>query len=293
MSKLNRFPLILITLSLCLSASLPGNATQAVTETTTATTDAPPATSTFSAEKLDFPQAYQKGVEFYQAKSFPDAVVAFKQAVLLRPDSVNALTNLGLSFFQTGKKGPALGVLRRAMMLDPDYSTPRLAHDYIFSQLPVKEVPHEIRWYDEFRKNYLDAVSLSALGIITALFLFSVGWLLITYFAARKKAKEESVPPAPFSPITGVLAAGLVLSLFFTVSKMIDHQTVRATITLEKVAVHSAPDTGSPELFDLYEGLEVSINQRMGNWVQITYPGASSGWIPQSSVFAHQGKIQW
>lgn len=282
MSKINRFSLILIVSSLCLFTSIRGNAE-----------DATPTTTTFSAEKLDFPQAYQKGVEFYQAKSFPDAVVAFKQAVLLRPDSVNALTNLGLSFFQIGKKGSALGVLRRAMMLDPDYSTPRSAHEYIFGQLPIKEVPHEIRWYDEFRKNYLDAVSLNALGAITALFLFSAGWLSIAYFAARKKSKEESLPPAPFSPITGVVIAGFALSLFFTMSKAVDQQTVRATITIEKVAVHSAPDNGSPELFDLYEGLEVSISQRMGTWVQITYPGASSGWVPQSSLFAHQGKIQW
>ena len=255
--------------------------------------DATPSTTVFSAETLDFPRAYQKGVQFYQAKSFPEAVVAFKHAVELRPQSIHALTNLGLSFFQIGKKGSALGVLRRAMMLDPDYSAPRSAHEYIFRQLPIKEVPHEVRWYDEFRKNYLDAVSLSALCAITALFFFSVGWLLINYFASLKKSKAENIPPQPFSVITGFVVVGFAISLFFTASKAIDQQTVRATITSEKIAVRSAPDSGSPELFDLYEGLEVNLGAKMGSWVQVTYPGASTGWIPQSSLFAHQGKIQW
>lgn len=235
-----------------------------------------------------FAQLFESGGKAYQSKDYAAAKAAFEQALALDPRSEYALTNLALSEFQLGQRGRALGALRRALQVNPDFSTSRAAIAFIEKQMPVKEIPHEIQWFESVRENFLNHFSLNIFLAMTALFLFTVGWLGLRYLSERKAALEEqrALPKASFTWSLSVV--GLILFTAFTSLKVIDGIKERGTIVLEKVAVKSSPDENSPDLFDLYEGLEVIIEQTRDSWIQITYPGALSGWIPKNSIFSHE-----
>jgi hypothetical protein len=64
-------------------------------------------------------------------------------------------------------------------------------------------------------------------------------------------------------------------------------------VVSEKTTVYSAPNDKSAALFDLFAGLEVVLDQSNDQWVQVTYPGALTGWIPKSSVFQTSGRGLW
>jgi tetratricopeptide (TPR) repeat protein len=247
------------------------------------TTDAAAAPPTFA-------QLFELGGKAYQTKDYAAAKTAFEQALQLEPRSEHALTNLALTEFQLGQKGRALGALRRALQLNPEFSTSRAALAFIEKQLPVKEIPHEIQWFEKFRESFLNYFSLNIFLAMTALFLLSAGWLGLRYFSERKSAIEEErpLPKASFTWSLSVL--GLILFSTVTAMKAFDEVKSRGTIVLEKVPVKSSPDQNSPDLFDLYEGLEVIIEQNREAWIQVTYPGALSGWIPSESLFSHEVK---
>lgn len=240
------------------------------------------------AEQEDFSSIFQNAAQLYQQQKYTEAEELFKKALQLEPRSEQALTNLGLTAYQLGKKGEALALLRSAMSVNPNLNTPRLAHDFIFQQLPVKEIPHEIQWFERIRNSVLRHFSLNALLGFTLLLLFSAGWLGINHFQKKRQAEAESLPYPNLSVTLFLSLLGLLLFVALSILKLYDFQQLRGTVTVEKVAVRSAADENSPELFDLYEGLEVIILQQRETWIQITYPGALSGWIPKDTIRSHE-----
>jgi hypothetical protein len=76
-----------------------------------------------------------------------------------------------------------------------------------------------------------------------------------------------------------------------SVAKVIDQSTLRGTIIAKKIESRSTPDMTGTSLFDLYEGLEVIVRQSTDSWVQVTYPGGPTGWIPKDAILTLDGTI--
>lgn len=241
----------------------------------------------------DFEQSFQTGVAKYQEKKYDEARLSFEKALQQNPQSVQTLVNLALAQFQLGKKGEAVALLRKAHNLDPDFSTPQAALKFIVPQLDVKEIPHEIQLWETIRSRFIVPFSMTAFLALTALAFFSTGWLFTVYFGKRRKALKEDLSLPAFPTIPTVIAVIFVGVLTLTILKAWDYQVPRGTVILEKVTVLSAPIEKSPALFDLYSGLEVVLNNTEGDWVQVTYPGALTGWIPKNSVFQTSGRTLW
>lgn len=241
----------------------------------------------------NFETAFQTGVKNYQEKKFDEARLSFNAALKKNPESVQALTNLALVQFNLGKKGDAVALLRKAQNLDPDFSTPRAALSFILPQLDVKEIPHEIRYWETIRANVVVPFSMNGFLFMTALCVFSTGWLFLAYVGKRRVAIEEEkpLPHFPLIPVIILLISTVVVSM--TIMKSLDQKIPRGTIISDKVSVLSAPAAGSAALFDIYPGLEVILNSVDKDWVQITYPGAMTGWIPKTNVMQTSGSDLW
>jgi hypothetical protein len=266
------------------------------TPSPTATAETVSTPQTQAADKQTWPnfeKAFEAGVANYQAKKYDEARLAFSQALEKDPANVQALTNLALVQFQLGKKPWAVALLRKAQALKPDFSTPKTSLEFILPQLDVKEIPHEIQMWESIRSSFIVPFTLNGYLGLTALCLFATGWLWLQYIGQRREAfrDEKSLPPFPLIPtLITVIFIG-VLSL--TLMKVIDQGIPRATIVNDKVTVFSAPNEQSVALFDLFGGLEVVLGQQNADWVQVTYPGALTGWVPKSSLFQTSGRPAW
>lgn len=246
-------------------------------------TPAPAAPIEKASGNSDFEQSFQSGVASYQAKKYDEARLSFEAALQQNPQSVQTLVNLALAQFQLGKKGEAVAYLRKAHNLDPDFSTPPAALKFIVPQLEVKEIPHEIQLWETVRTNFVVPFSMTGFLAVTALAFFATGWLLLTYFGKRRRALKEDLPLPQFPLIPAVIGVVFVGMLTLTILKAWDYGIPRGTVIAPQITVLSAPIEKSPALFDLYSGLEVVLNNVEGDWVQVTYPGALTGWIPKKS----------
>lgn len=246
--------------------------------------------STAPTENLTFDQLFRNGVTSYQAKDFAKSADSFKKALVLQDSNAAALTNLGLAEYNLGNEGLAIAYWRKAIDIDPDFFPAISAVRYALDKLPVKEIPHEIETWERIRDYTLTPVPIQAYLILSALFLFSAGWLLITFAGKRKIAMETEQAP-PGIPTLGVIfALCFVLCTALGILKSIDSGIARGTIVSEKISAQSAPGEGQASLFDLYEGLEVKIRSASGDWLQVTYPGALTGWLPKSSLMQTSGR---
>jgi hypothetical protein len=121
--------------------------------------------------------------------------------------------------------------------------------------------------------------------LFSAIFLLTGSWLLLRYFGARRRALLDEQPLPPFPTVGIVLSLGFFVMSFLAVAKAVDQSSLRGTVLPKKIEARSTPDAAGTVLFDLYEGLEVIVQQANDSWIQVTYPGGPTGWVPKSAVF--------
>ncbi|MBK9322136.1 MAG: tetratricopeptide repeat protein [Bdellovibrionaceae bacterium] len=241
-------------------------------------------------ENMTFEESFRLGTKSYQGKQFEDAIAYFNKALGLHPDNPEVLTNLGLSYFQSGKSGLSIAMLRRALSADPAQETARAALKFVLSKLEVKEIPHQIETYERLRSSVLNSASLASFHFLLALFLFCCGAIWLRFLGRRRKALAlEEAPPGP--PVVGIIfLIGFFVIFSLTVLKSYDLKVPRATIIADKVGAQIAPGEGQTALFDLYTGFEVIIRNSANDWIQISYPGGLTGWVKKESLMATSSK---
>lgn len=251
------------------------------------------------ANDSQLPPDYAHGLKLLNEGKVEEAKFKLSEFVEQNPRNAQALFNLGLAEFKLQNIGIAIGLWRRAMHFSPSLDSARQAIDFASDQLKVKALPHQVSYWEEVRKFILIHFSFLALSTVSLLILTTGFWFLIGYFARRRKMMESdgvvstSLPIAP-SILTFI---GLIMGSL-SVMKIIDRNIARATIIEEKVFARASPGENQAELFELYEGLEVVVRNAQGDtpregWVQVTYPGGSTGWIPRSSVLFQSGSTIW
>lgn len=242
------------------------------------------ATSTSDQDQVSL---FNSGVENYKNADYQKSYDSFKSALKQDPDNITLLTNLGLAAFKIGNSAEAIGYLRKARALQPSFSTPDKALEFILSQFQLKEIPHEIEVYESIRRDFLNDFNLNQFLFMTALCFFSFGWLLIGFFKKRKLSKESEIERPTLSFVLILISILFLVSATLTILKIYDSQVVRGTVIIETATVLSAPSETSVPLYEVFGGHELIIYQETDGWVQIRYPGAAAGWIKKEQVLSY------
>ncbi len=200
------------------------------------------------------------------------------------PHDPALLTNAGIAAARLEQWGLAAGLLRDAVEVAPTENAPRQALDFVLAKLPVKEISHSAEFWETYRENVLSGVSLYWLALIGAPLVLLVGLLVLRFIADRRRALVDEEPMPRVGPAHVAAILLLVLHLGLLMTKVMDRGQPRGTIIETKIAAHSAPDSQSPSLFELFAGLEVLILRENEAWAQVRYPGGPTGWIPKSAL---------
>lgn len=229
-------------------------------------------------------ELFNQGTQHYLAKDYAKAKESFAQSLEKDPHNAVVLTNLALAEFQLGNKALSVGLLRKALAFDPDLQVANAGLKFVLSQMQIREVPRQIETYESVRSNLLQPVPLYAYLVLSALLLFSAGWLLLNYFGNRRRAIQEEAALPSFPTVGALLSLGFVIFTGLLALKAYDTQMTRGTIIEEKVALQTAPGENQVSVLDLYGGMEVVVRNTQGEWAQVTYPGSLTGWIKKSSL---------
>lgn len=229
-------------------------------------------------------ELFSQGTKAYLSKDYAKASSLFGETLAKDPANAVVLTNLALAEFNLGRKSYAIGLLRKALAFSPDLQTAKESLEYVVSQVSIKEMPHKNDLYESLRVNFLQPVHLSSYLLLTAISLFSSGWLLISYGGRRKKASEEEGVMPSFPVIGSIISVMFLIFLGFSMLKTYDQSIVRGTVIEDQTAMQTAPGDNQVSIVDLYGGMEVVVKQIKEDWVQVTYPGSHTGWIKKSSL---------
>ncbi len=233
---------------------------------------------------MSFNELFQNGVNSFKAQEFDKASVLFTQALDLQPENTTVLVNLALAQYQAGQKTAAFAYYKKALHIDPDFSTARQGLEFVRSQVQIREIPHRIETYQRVRENFVEPFSV-AIPLILTVVLFAIwGFKTIKHLAAKKRAYLAGEDPSSYGLLNFVLAVLLVFSLSWLAFFKYDSSLHRGIVKSETVTVRSAPILTAPEILQIYGGLEVRILRKQDGWLQIEYPGSIAGWVEPGSV---------
>ncbi len=236
-------------------------------------------------------QQFSNANQLYLTGKYAESAEAYAALFAKEPLSTPLLLNWGLASFQSGKRGLAVGLWRRALVIDPTFSEARSALAYATRSMQLR-APDDSLWLEGLRQKVLGHVSLNTMLGMTLIFLVLGGWPMVSYLGRRRKALQKELP-LPELPWAGALLSLLFIgSLVMTTLKAVERSIPRGT-AITSVSVRSGPSEASSSLFELREGSDVMLRQSKKGWTQIHDPGGMTGWVPEASLFQTSGMPIW
>jgi tetratricopeptide (TPR) repeat protein len=226
--------------------------------------------------------SFDQGLKAYQAKNWDVARDNFEKALQNHPDEGAIFYNLGLTYFQLGKHGYAVGYWRKALATAPGLNAASSALDqieekYHFGQLdrsPWAAAAHSL--FQRFSWN----VWLVGLAVLLSL----TGLVWLSFFEKRKIAINSEAEAPSVSWTLLFLTVLLVAAIAGNLGKFLDQQRVRATVVSNTSEIRSAPSKDGVSLAPISEGSEIGIVDSHEDWVQVNTGDGSTGWLPKSDV---------
>lgn len=232
---------------------------------------------------------YQEGLRHYQNSEWKEAQEKLHQALLQDPNNPYILYNLGLAHHRLGNQGPSIAYWRKALVIMPGFDAANKALGLAIGELDKPSKSSDLSHWENFRAYFLVKFKGRFFYFFSALFLFLSTWFWVSYLSTRKKALDDELPlpPPPYLPI--LLSFFAICFLGLLTAKIIDSSSPRGTIVSKVVVAKSGPNDKASALFDLYEATEVLLKNKQNDWVQVSYPGGLTGWVPKNNVFQTSG----
>jgi tetratricopeptide (TPR) repeat protein len=225
-------------------------------------------------------EKFDKGVEYYKAASFREALDAWLDIYNTGYRSASLNYNIGNAYFKLNNIPGAILFYERARLLKPgndniEYNL-QIARSMVVDKF--EEIPSLffVRWYD-FLSLLLTTNKWAIISLVSfILFLIS---LSVYLYSSAYRIKVTSFW------IALALMAISVFALSFTVrNRTLVYNSRSAVIFSPSVNGKSSPDESGTDLFILHEGSKVKIEDEVGQWYEIRLSDGNKGWVPSDCL---------
>jgi tetratricopeptide (TPR) repeat protein len=223
---------------------------------------------------------FYQGVSFFTAGSYKEALQSWNEIYNTGYRSANLDYNIGNAYFKMNNIPLAILFYERAYLLKPadeniNYNL-QIARTLIVDRF--QEIPELffIKWYN-FVSLFLSTNSWAKISL-TSFVLFLL-FLSLYIYSPRHRYKVIGFWLAIFLIILSFT------SLAFTIrNKSLVYDSHKAIITTPMVSGKSSPDQSGNDIFVLHEGTKVTVDDKVGEWLEIRLSDGNKGWVPLNSI---------
>jgi tetratricopeptide (TPR) repeat protein len=223
---------------------------------------------------------FRKGVTSYTAGNYQDAVQAWTDLYNTGYRSARLDYNIGNAYFKLNQIPEAILFYERAYLLNP--ADEDINYNLQIARTLIVDRFHEIpelffvKWY-----NFVSLILSTNTWARISIFSFVICLLLLSLYIYTSKYRLK-VLGFWFAVLFFVLAGA---SLAFALrNKSLVYDSNKAIITSPQVSGKSSPDDSGTDLFILHEGTKVSIDDKVGDWLEITLSDGNKGWVMSNSL---------
>ena len=221
-------------------------------------------------------QYYKNGMDAYKKGQYELAIQEFESILSNNWDSPELYYNLGNAFFRSGNTAGAVWAFESCLNLSPTHSDAKynlkLANLKVIDRMGLPDPPLYLQWYLGLKEQFTSTTWINITLFIFFLFSLSVTVNRLFLFSLVQNLR------------------GVILTIFFITllltfhSIWTDNSLNLGVIYSLKAEVRSEPNTFSTRLFEVHEGLKVSINQLENDWVEIELLDGKTGWISNDQI---------
>ena len=221
-------------------------------------------------------QHYKSGMDAYKKGQYDLAIQEFESILSNNWDSPELYYNLGNAFFRSGNTAGAVWAFESCLNLSPTHSDAKynlkLANLKVIDRMGLPDPPLYLQWYLGLKEQFTPTTWINITLFILLLFSLSVTVNRLFLFSLVQNLR-------------GVILTIFFISLFLTFHSIwTDNSLNLGVIYSLKAEVRSEPNTFSTRLFEVHEGLKVSINQLENDWVEIELLDGKTGWISNDQI---------
>lgn len=237
-------------------------------------------------------QLFKEGLSRAAQQQWSAAVDRFEKARQKNPHDPALLHNLALALFQDGQRARALGFWRQSLYQNPFFSPSQKGLSKAKREMDFPK-PSFSPWLT-FREKVLLPLPFSIYIFLFVLSFFFAAWKGLTRLGDLRRAHMdgEDIPPG-FPPLLALALCFFLLTTGLLSAKFWYSLTPRATVVQNSSFLKSGPHKNSPEITDLFGGLEVSVHEWHLPWVLVQKPDGTRGWIHRKDLIFNARKTPW
>lgn len=225
-------------------------------------------------------EKYNNGVNSFTSGNYQEALRIWTELYNTGYRSPNLNYNIGNAYFKLNNIPFAILFYERAYMLAPsdediNYNL-QIARTLIVDRF--QEIPELffVRWYN-YVSLTLAANTWAAFSIIC--FILSLLLLSLYIYTSRYNFKVYGFWLALVFFVFSVSSLSFALR-----NKSLVYDSNKAIILSPLVNGKSSPDNSGTDLFVLHEGTKVTVEDEVGEWLEIRLSDGNKGWVPVNSL---------
>jgi tetratricopeptide (TPR) repeat protein len=219
---------------------------------------------------------YKIAVDKYSNGNYPEALKIWTEIYNTGYRSAELAYNIGNGYFKLNDVPGAILFYERANLLNPadediNYNL-QIARSLVTDKF--EEIPELffIKWFN-FISLLLRTNSWALISLIT--FILFLLLISLYIYSSRYRFKVLGFWFALFFLTISVS------SLSFSIrNKNLVYNSKKAVIFNPLVSGKSSPDNSGTDLFVLHEGTKVSVEDEVGEWLEIRLSDGNKGWVP-------------
>jgi tetratricopeptide (TPR) repeat protein len=223
---------------------------------------------------------FNQGVTYFSAGTYKEALQAWTEVYNTGYRSASLCYNMGNAYFKMNNIPQAILFYERAYLLRPEdedinYNL-QIARTLIVDRF--QEIPDLffVRWYN-FVSLFLSSNLWAKISI--ASFILSLLSLSLYIYSSGYRLK---VLGFWLAATLFVLSTGSIVCS--ARNKYLVYDSHKAIITTPMISGKSSPDSSGTDLFVLHEGTKVSVEDSVGEWLEIRLSDGNKGWVPVNSL---------
>ena len=220
--------------------------------------------------------SYENGMNAYRNGQYDLAIQEFESILSNNWDSAELYYNLGNAFYRVGNIAGAVWSFESCLNLSTTHSDAKynlqLANLKVIDRMDLPEPPIYMKWYLNIKEQFTPTSWINI-----SLFILLIFSIIMTAFRMTSLLILQN--------LWSSLIVVFFISLFLTIHSIWTFNSLSiGVIYATKVEAHSEPNLFSTRLFEVHEGLRVSINQTEDKWVEIELLDGKTGWIENDQI---------
>jgi tetratricopeptide (TPR) repeat protein len=219
---------------------------------------------------------YESGMSAYQNNQFELSIQEFESILNHDLDSPELYYNLGNAYYRSGNISGAIWSYESCLKIHPNHKDAK--YNLTLTNLRVKdrvllpEPPIYLKLYMSIKERFTSDMWIT----ITLFFL-----LLFSISVTLSKFLTFDI----LHYLSGSMLTIIFICLFLTLHSIWTiNSNDEGIIYHTEIEAHSEPNKFSTRLFEVHEGLKVSVDHFFENWVKIELIDGKAGWIEQDHI---------